>query len=267
MSRIHKALQKAKETRRELIGDGAKYSPLERINYSISKVIPVSSKDLENQHVVSHSVRDPRAQIFRTLRTNILKQMRLKGWRSIGITSAKPGEGKTLVASNLAGAIAMEINNTSLLVDLDLRNPSVDKFFSLHPEKGMLDYLNGNAEIPELLINPGLERLMILPGKDAAANSAELISSPKMTSLFKELRQRYKSRIIIYDLPAVLPTDDVLTSLNHIDCFLMVIEDGNCSEADLRKSIQILQNGNLLGTVVNKSIYGDSYIDRQIVNQ
>ena len=209
---------------------------------------------LEEKHLVSHSVRDPRAQIFRTLRTNILKQMRLKGWRSIGVTSAVPGEGKTLVASNLASAIAMEVNNTALLVDLDLRNPGVGEFFSIQPEKGLIDYLKGDVELSDLLINPGLERLVILPGKGVVANSAEMISSPKMASLFKELRQRYRSRIVVYDLPATLPTDDVLTALNNIDCFLMVVEDGKCSEADIRKATQMLENGNLIGTVVNKSL-------------
>ena len=84
-------------------------------------------------------------------------------------------------------------------------------------------------------------------------NSSELISSPRMVTLFNEVTQRYKSRIVIYDMPAILPRDDVLTALNHVDCFLMVLEEGADSEADIRKAIQSMQNANIVGTVVNKS--------------
>ena len=74
-----------------------------------------------------------------------------------------------------------------------------------------------------------------------------------MVSLFHELTQRYKSRIVIYDMPAILPRDDVLTAMNNIDCFLMVIEEGRNSEVEIRKAMQSMQKANIIGTVVNKS--------------
>jgi len=80
-----------------------------------------------------------------------------------------------------------------------------------------------------------------------------LISSPRMVTLFNEVTQRYKSRIVIYDMPAILPRDDVLAALNHVDCFLMVLEEGRNSEIDIRKAIQSMQNANIVGTVINKS--------------
>ena len=103
------------------------------------------------------------------------------------------------------------------------------------------------------MVNPGVERLLLLPGVGSVDNSSELISSPRMVRLFNEVTQRYKSRIVIYDMPAILPRDDVLTALNHVDCFLMVLEEGRDSEADIRKAIQSMQNANIVGTVVNKS--------------
>ena len=215
---------------------------------------PIKTEDLERNHVVSRSASDPRSQIFRTLRTDVVKKMRANKWRSIGITSPSYGEGKSLIASNLAAAIAMEVNHTALLIDMDLRAPRVKDFFSIQPEQGLLDYLKGEAEISDLLVNPGVERLMLLPGVGEAQNSAEWLSTPKMVSLFKEVTQRYKSRIVIYDLPPILPRDDVMTCANHVDCFLMVIEEGKNSEVQIRKAMQAMENSNLVGTVINKSM-------------
>ncbi|MCT2533339.1 hypothetical protein N2488_09115 [SAR92 clade bacterium H231] len=254
MSRIHKALQKAREKRQEQQVSDGNSSPLEKIVYSISKVTPIKTEDLERNHVVSRSASDPRSQIFRTLRTDVVKKMRANKWRSIGITSPSYGEGKSLIASNLAAAIAMEVNHTALLIDMDLRAPRVKDFFSIQPEQGLLDYLKGEAEISDLLVNPGVERLMLLPGVGEAQNSAEWLSTPKMVSLFKEVTQRYKSRIVIYDLPPILPRDDVMTCANHVDCFLMVIEEGKNSEVQIRKAMQAMENSNLVGTVINKSM-------------
>jgi len=179
--------------------------------------------------------------------------MRAHNWRSIGITSPSPEEGKSLIASNLAAAIAMEVNYTALLVDMDLRHPGVTDCFAIEPELGLGDYLKGEAEIGDLLVNPGVERLLLLPGRGSLENSSELISSPRMVALFNEVSQRYKSRIVVYDMPAILPRDDVLAALNRVDCFLMVIEEGRDSEVDIRKAIQSMHNANIIGTVINKS--------------
>ena len=258
MSRIHKALEKAREKRQQQKLASGKASPLEKIVYTDSQVIPVCHTQLEKNRVVSRSAHDPRSQLFRTLRTTILKQMRAHNWRSIGITSPCPGEGKSLVASNLAAAIAMEVNYTALLVDMDLRNPGITNYFDVEPKQGLADYLQGNAEIGDLLVNPGVERLLLLPGRGKLDNSSELISSPRMVALFNEVTERYKSRIVVYDMPAILPRDDVLAALNHVDCFLMVIEEGRNSEVDIRKAIQSMQNASIVGTVVNKSQTAES---------
>lgn len=253
MSRIHRALEKAREKRKEHKLTTGSASPLEKIIYTDSHVVPVCHTQLEKNRVVSRSSNDPRSQLFRTLRTTILKQMRAHNWRSIGITSPSPGEGKSLIASNLAAAIAMEVNYTALLVDMDLRHPGVTDYFAIEPELGLGDYLKGEAEIGDLLVNPGVERLLLLPGRGSLENSSELISSPRMVALFNEVTQRYKSRIVIYDMPAILPRDDVLAALNHVDCFLMVIEEGRDSEVDIRKAMQSMHNANIIGTVINKS--------------
>ena len=121
-------------------------------------MVPVCHKLLEKNLVVSRSSNDPRSQLFRTLRTTIIKQMRANNWRSIGIISPSPGEGKSLVASNLAAAIAMEVNYTALLVDMDFATQGLKTTSRLSQNVGLSDYLKGDAEIADLLVNPGVER-------------------------------------------------------------------------------------------------------------
>jgi len=171
----------------------------------------------------------------------------------MAITSPTAGEGKSLIASNLAVAIAMELNQTVLLVDMDLRNPSISQYFSLNAEYGLKDYLEKDITLNDVLLNPGIKRMVILPGKGRAEDSAELLSSPKMGRLVSDIKQQYDSRMIIFDVPPILQTDDVLLASNYFDCTLLVIEDGKNTEGDITKSLQLLEGHNLIGTVLNKS--------------
>jgi len=91
-----------------------------------------------------------------------------------------------------------------------------------------------------------------LPGLGRAEDSAELLSSPKMASLVDDVRSQYDSRIIIFDVPPILQTDDVLLSANYFDSTLLVLEDGKNTESNINKSLQLLEGTNLMGTVINK---------------
>ena len=96
------------------------------------------------------------------------------------MTSSSPGQGKTLTAVNLSIALAREMHRTVLLVDLDLRNPSVHKLFGLETHAGLVEHLLDDVPVSEILINPGIERLVVLPSGRSVMNSSELLSSPKM---------------------------------------------------------------------------------------
>jgi capsular exopolysaccharide synthesis family protein len=187
------------------------------------------------------------------LRTQVLQKMRQNDWQTIAITSPTAGEGKSLVSANLAVAIAMELNQTVLLVDMDLRNPSIASYFGLNVEAGLKEYLEEDLYLHHVLVNPGVERLVILPGKGRAEDSAELLSSPKMASLVKDIKSQYNSRLIIFDVPPLLQTDDVLMSSNYFDCTLLVLEDGKNNEENIKKSLQLLEGTHLVGTVLNKA--------------
>jgi Mrp family chromosome partitioning ATPase len=147
----------------------------------------------------------------------------------------------------------MELNQTVMLVDMDLRHPTLNKYFDLKAKLGLKDYLEQNLELKDVLINPGIKRMVILPGKGRAEDSAELLSSPKMAHLVEELKAHYDSRLIIFDVPPLLQTDDVLLSEKYFDCSLLVLEDGKNKESEITRSLQMLENSNLIGSVVNKS--------------
>jgi Mrp family chromosome partitioning ATPase len=110
-----------------------------------------------------------------------------------------------------------------------------------------------NVPVSDLLINPGINRLVVLPGNGTTSEASELLSSPKMINLVDELKNRYESRIIIYDLPPLLAVDDARVILPYIDANILVVEDGKNTEDEITKSLDILKKTNLIGTILNKS--------------
>jgi capsular exopolysaccharide synthesis family protein len=191
--------------------------------------------------------------IFKLLRTKILKQLKENNWNSFGITSPTQGSGKTMVAANLAIAIAMDVNQSVLLVDMDLLYPKIDWCFNLNIKNGLKDYITSDKPLSDILISPEIDRLVILPGKGQVTDTAEMISGPKMRNLINEIKSRSQSRIIIFDLPPILAADDVLASTDYYDALLFVIEDGASQPDEIKKALQMVADKPFLGTVLNKS--------------
>ena len=163
------------------------------------------------------------------------------------------GQGKTLTAINLSAALAREMHRTVLLVDADLRNPSIHDRFGLSSSKGLIDYLLDDVPITELLVNPGIEKLVVLPAGRQVPNSSELLSSPKMANLVDELKTRYPSRIIVFDLPPLLSSDDTLAFSPFVEAVLLVLEDGKTTKGELARAMEVLDGVHVLGTVLNRS--------------
>ena len=139
----------------------------------------------------------PFVDAIKILRTQVIHRLREHNWNELGVTSPGYGEGKTLTAVNLAVSLAMEMTQTVLLVDANLRNPSVHELFGLKNCPGFADYLLDNQVIEDLLVHPGIGRFVLLPGGRAISNSTEILTSPKMLALVEEFKDRYPSRIVI----------------------------------------------------------------------
>ena len=137
-----------------------------RVAYTKTTTITLDIARLRENRIIASTEPDSVADAYKVLRTHVLQQMRANGWKALGVTSAGEGAGKTLTAINLAISLARQIDQTVLLVDLDLKRPSLMGYLVDSGEMpGLSDYLSGDRDLPEILVNPGIDRLVILPGK------------------------------------------------------------------------------------------------------
>ena len=141
---------------------------------------------------------------YKMLRTRVLQRMRANGWRSLAVTSATPGDGKTMTAINLAISLAGDVNHNVCLVDLDLRHSSVSRYLGIQAEKGTSDCLRRGVPVSEALVRPDIDRLVILPNAQIETHSSELLSSPEMHEMAQRWVLEDPGRIIIYDMPPLL---------------------------------------------------------------
>lgn len=222
------------------------------IQYNSKNVVRLDLAHLENNRIVAHNKLNPASWIFDSLRTQVLQKMAEHEWRTIAIVSPTPATGKTLVAINLAISIAQQTQNTAMIVDFDLRKPRVAQYLGIKHEKSINDFLSGKAELSEIIINPGLPRLTVLPTNNPVLQSSEILSSSGIKKLIIELKERYDSRIVIFDLPPILNADDAMVVLPQVDCVLLVIGDGMHTQPEVKETMRLLSRSNILGVVVNK---------------
>ena len=222
------------------------------VRYVQTGVVSLDAAHLERHRVVSHQKTHPASWAFDVLRTQVLQKMDENGWRTLAITSPSVESGKTVVAINLAISIALLTNRTALLVDFDLRRPSVARTLGLNQSLSLNDYFDGRASIGEAMVNPGVERLVVLPTNSPVTGASEVLSSARVGNLISELRERYSDRIVIFDLPPILAADDVMTVLPRMDCVLMVIGSGVSTQNEVEEGMSRLSKAHLLGVVLNK---------------
>jgi protein-tyrosine kinase len=225
-----------------------------RIQYSRTRQIAVSPEVLRARHISGGHERTPLAEAFKQLRTQVLQRLRATGGNALGIASPRRGEGKTTVALNLAVHVAMEVDRTVLLVDADLREPSLCGVLGLEPLPGLSDYLAHGVALDGLLVHPGFGRCILLPAGPALSNSSEALGSARMRELAEELKQRYPDRLVIFDLPALLESADGLAALPWVDALLLVVEEGKTRSDDVLRAAQLVGDARLIGTVLNKSL-------------
>ena len=226
---------------------------IDKILYKNTSVVKLDQACLEKHRIVSHAKNNLYTNIFDSLRTQVLLKMEENNWRTVAVVSPTPASGKTFVAINLAISIAHQPQKTAILVDLDLRRPKVATYLGLHAEKSMNDYLQGNAQLKDVMISPSIPRLVVIPTMRPVAKSAEILSSNKVVNLIQDLRDRYDSRIVIFDAPPILNSDDAMVLLPQVDCFLLVVANGMSTKPEIEETMYHLPQDKLLGVVFNKS--------------
>jgi capsular exopolysaccharide synthesis family protein len=259
MEKIQEALEKAQRHRRDRQAADRALAPhpdgglAAARGAPATKVVPADDAVLREQRVVVPLTHQQLADTFRILRTQVLQKMTAAACSTLAVTSPGAGEGKTLTAVNLAVSLSAYADRFVLLVDLDLRRPGIHRRFGIEPERGLTDYLANDAPLSDCLVNPGIDRLVVLPAGAPLSGSSEMLATPKMALLAEELKSRYPDRIVIYDLPPLLLTDDALVFLRLVDGCLLVVEEGATRREDLARAVDLLKDFHVIGTVLNKA--------------
>jgi exopolysaccharide/PEP-CTERM locus tyrosine autokinase len=273
---IDKALEKAKAVRKKEetpkppadISEPALASPFPlgematepsiippEINYNITRTLPVDPENLRRNRIIAGGWEAGSSVVegYKVLRTLLLHHTAEEGRNTLMITGPFPGEGKTLTAINLAIILSHEINHTVLLVDADLRSPSITRYFGLGDQRGIVDYLTAGVPIPSLLIHPqGISKLVVLPAGRAVPQAAELLNSPVMRDLVQELKHFYRNRYVIFDLPPMLVYADALAFAPLMDGIIVVVEAHKTPKENIQRCQEMLKKFKLLGFVLNK---------------
>ncbi|WP_080146717.1 CpsD/CapB family tyrosine-protein kinase [Marinilactibacillus piezotolerans] len=189
---------------------------------------------------------------FRTIRTNIQFSMVDETLKSIVVTSAGPSSGKSTVSANLAVTFASE-DKKILLVDADLRKPTVHKTFNIKNIDGLTKLLTDKeTKIENTIYRTHTEGLYLLTSGAIPPNPAELLSSKRMTSIINEMYKYFD--MVIFDMPPVLAVTDAQIMASKADGVLFIIPKGEVSKEQMIKSKELLVNvkANILGAVLNK---------------
>lgn len=261
MEKIKKALELARQTRTAsqpkrdayIPSSSTKLQVENKITHTQTRTIDLAHADLREKRIIVGDGHDAISASYKVLRTHVLQRLKANQWNNLAITSPTAGNGKTLTAINLAISLAREVNHSVLLADFDLRRPSIHHYFFTQEQPGISEYLLGDVEFSEVLFNPGIERLVILPGSKPFANSSEMLSSPKLVKLVEELKTRYPQRITIFDMPPLLSCDDVIAFSPYVDAILLVVEEGGTRKDELKRAYELIADKNIIGTVLNKS--------------
>lgn len=189
---------------------------------------------------------------FRTIRTNIQFSMVDENLKSLVITSAGPGSGKSIISANLAATFASEEKRV-LLVDADLRKPTVHKTFRVRNNDGLTTLLTDRgAQIEEMVYRTHVEGLYALTSGAIPPNPAELLGSKRMNELMKELEDFFD--LIIYDMPPVMAVTDAQIMASKADGTIFVLPKGQATKEEVLKSKELLEmvDANVLGAVFNR---------------
>ena len=205
-----------------------------------------------NKHLITFL--DPRSPIieqYRSLRTHLLGEAESKSIDTFLVTSSVRDEGKSTTACNLAIILARNRQNSVLLVDGDMRAPSVHKMFGIKANRGFVDYLKDEAELESLIVPTEIDNLFLLPAGEPHLSPSELLTKSKITDLLKRKNLEGEKRYIIIDSPPVIPTTDTRILANYVGGVLFVVQAGKTPKDVISHGISLLKKTNIIGVVLN----------------
>lgn len=188
---------------------------------------------------------------YRSLRTQVLHKSQRQKLQSIVVASTNPSEGKSVTALNLSWLLAQTDGVKALIIDSDLRMPSLTDYLGIETDKGLSDILAGGASLQESIIRLEPAGLHLLPGGEARSDVAELISGPKFKEILREAKELFD--YVIIDAPPLGIFTDASVLINHADGAMLVIRAGRTRYSDIDRVLENLPRERMLGVVLNES--------------
>ncbi len=262
MSRIEEALKKAASQRKRPIEKSLELrekqkKPLQTrpksVKERVSALLDVVPLKIDN--LMLATAREEKTIVveeFNKLRSTVIALTKgEKFLNTLMVTSTVSEEGKSMTALNLAISLAKEQDHTVLLVDTDLRRPSIHKYLDINPEVGLVHCLRDDVPIEKALIKTGVGKLVVLPAGEALKDPLDMLSSIRMKDIVSELKERYPERYVIFDTPPAQLFADAGVLAAFLDATLFVVREGKANKEDVVKTLEEFKGHNLLGVVYN----------------
>jgi capsular exopolysaccharide synthesis family protein len=196
------------------------------------------------------------AEQFNRLRHAVCYHPHISNVRSILVTSAVDSEGKSTIATGLACAFARSLDHWALLVEADLRRPTISTRFGLSPEPGLAEHIVEGRPLAAAIRATQIPKLSVLCAGGRAVQAANVLASAHMKRVAEEVRNRYSDRVIIYDAPPVVPTPEPLSLSLLVDGIIIVVEAGHTPRALVQQALRALPREKILGVVLNRLALG-----------
>lgn len=206
---------------------------------------------------------DPRSSVaeeFRVIKRPLIRNATgksaapIRNGNLIMVTSAVPGEGKSTTAVNLAMSIAMERDHTVLLVDADVSRPSLPRILDAPLQRGLLDVLLDNQlDLSDVLQTTNVESLTVLPSGKPHPSATELLASEATAALVEEMANRYSDRILIFDSPPLLLSNESRALAEHMGQIVIVVEAERTTHAAVKQALATIESCPVRLLVLNKS--------------
>jgi protein-tyrosine kinase len=265
MSRVYEALNKAEKERKQktarLRVSAGKPLRGEKIEEKEGKLkAPLTG--IFKEEVVEGQINDllvtlndslsPSADQFMKIGVRMVQQNGQPGKKTVLVTSAHPQEGKTMVASNVGIGLARLPDTNVTLIDADLRKPALHKMFGISVNKGLSEYLEGSADISEILYGTPVPRLFIIPGCEAHPHPERILSASKVQKLLKELQGKQPDGYVVIDSSPMFFTAEPEIFLNCVDSVIMVVRYGKTQRANLQRALGLLDKRKVMGIIFNQ---------------
>ena len=259
MGKISRVLTKAADSERQKKGESKVGEvPLKQVGPTVKETpsFPVENKAIpsapwDERLVLATATTGAVAESIRTLRTRILYPVLGETPRTLLVTSASPGEGKSFICANLGISLAQGVDDYCILVDCDLRRPSQHEMFGISNERGLVNHLQQNVAAEELIIKSGVDKLSILPAGPPPVNPAELSGSDSMIKLVNEMKERYEDRFVLLDSPPLHAAAETAVLAQHVDGVILVIRQGTSRREHVKALADTIGRDKIISVVFN----------------